>query len=337
LHTIVDAVAMEAIFYKLLIARDVKSDVAKILAATFTENSIDGVYSHGVNRFSRFIDQVEKGVVDKDAKATLIQSMGSLEQWDGHLGPGVINAYLATDRAIEIAKGNGIGLVGLANTNHWMRAGTYGWYAAKKGYALMCFTNTTANMILWNGAEKKIGNNPMVIAVPYGDEAIVLDMAMSQYSYGKLELYDLKSETTPTPAGYNLDGQLTSTPRDIIQSERLLPMGYWKGAGLSLMIDILVTALSKGRSCSEISKSPVEYGLSQLFIAIDLHQIHPRHELNLMLQSILKDYKNSEKISSDAEILYPSENVLKTRAHNLSQGIPVIDSVWAKILALNDL
>jgi 3-dehydro-L-gulonate 2-dehydrogenase len=76
----------------------------------------------------------------------------------------------------------------LSNTNHWMRGGAYGWQAHLQVMHLYGFTNTIANMPAHGAIDSKLGNNPLVIALPFNDTAIVLDMAMSQYSFGSMEL-----------------------------------------------------------------------------------------------------------------------------------------------------
>src|SRR5207237_10438384 len=91
---------------------------------------------------------------------------GVTENWDGHLAPGMYTATLAMRRAITLAKENSMGCVAVKNTNHWMRGGTYGWQAADAGYIGICVTNTIANMPPWGGKEPRLGNNPLVIAVP---------------------------------------------------------------------------------------------------------------------------------------------------------------------------
>ncbi|NRY01248.1 LDH2 family malate/lactate/ureidoglycolate dehydrogenase [Clostridium beijerinckii] len=107
---------------------------ADICAQIHTESSADGVYSHGLNRVSRFVDYVKKGWVDVNAEPTLVNKFSSVENYDGNMGPGILNAKFAMNRAMEIASSHGIGLVTLKNTTHWMRGGTYGWDAANKGY-----------------------------------------------------------------------------------------------------------------------------------------------------------------------------------------------------------
>ena len=201
---------MKSEFARILANLGFSESKADRCAEIFAVNSLEGVYSHGVNRFPKFIMYVKKGYVKPDAEPGLIKSLGSLEQWNGNLGPGPLNAIFATERAMDLASQYGIGLVAMGNTNHWMRGGTYGWIAARKGFSFIGWTNTEANMPAWGAKDFRIGNNPLVFAVPYGKEAIVLDFAMSQFSYGKLETYQLDGKQLPYPGGFNKEGKANS-------------------------------------------------------------------------------------------------------------------------------
>lgn len=307
---------------------------AKTCTEIFIGNSLDGVYSHGVNRFIKFIGYVRDGHIHPNHEAICKHSIGSIEQWDGQSGPGPINALTATDRAIELASKNGMGCVALANTNHWMRGGTYGWRAAKKGFVFISWSNTIPNMPAWGAVDSRLGNNPLVIAVPYQNEAIVLDMAMSQYSYGALEVAQLKNEKLSVPGGYDSNGNISYDPAAIKKSWRALPIGYWKGAGLSLLLDILATLLSGGLSVAEISKDGIESKLSQVFIAIDISKLGNYKSIASAIDQILEDYKQSIPETKGKSIRYPGENILKIRAENLAQGIPLYKSTWEEIQKL---
>ena len=96
-------------------------------AKNFADSSLDGVYSHGYQRFPRVIDYIQKGYIDVNAVPEKITGFGAVERWDGHLGMGNLNAKMAMQRAVELAAQLGIGTVAMSNTNHWMRGGAYGW------------------------------------------------------------------------------------------------------------------------------------------------------------------------------------------------------------------
>lgn len=329
----VSPTAMESQFMEIMVRHGFSAEKAKICAEIFAGNSLDGVYTHGVNRFPRFIKYVKEGHIDPSRESICTSRLSCIEQWDGQRGPGPANAIQCTDRAMEIAAVQGMGCVALANTNHWMRGGTYGWRAARKGFVFVGWTNTIANMPTWGAVNHKLGNNPLVIAVPFQDEAIVLDMAMSQYSYGALEFYEMKNQSLPLPGGFSSDGSLTTDAGEILKSQRILPIGYWKGAGLSLLLDILATILSGGLAVEGISRSKVESNVSQVFLAIDLSKLANYKTIALAIQTIIDDYHKSVPDKS-SKILFPGERVLSIRAENTAGGIPVMKTVWEEILTL---
>ena len=325
---------MHSEFKRILLNHQFTEDQAERCARIFAVNSMEGIYSHGVNRFERFIRHIQKGHIRVEKEPVLNNAVGALEQWDGNLGPGPLNAWFSTNRAMEIAGKYGLGTVALANTNHWMRGGTYGWQAAEEGFAFIGWTNTEANMPAWGAKDSRLGNNPLVFAVPFQKEAIVLDFAMSQYSYGKMESKKLERQQLTYPGGFNPKGELSTNPSEILESGLALPVGYWKGAGLSLLLDILAAILSAGLSTHQISQREAEYGVSQVFIAINLKKLSNYPSIESALSDIVDDLKQSAVANSETQVRYPGENVVATRKENLKKGIPVNKEVWDGIKKL---
>jgi 3-dehydro-L-gulonate 2-dehydrogenase len=321
-------------FLRVLLKIGFREPDAERCADIFTMNSLDGVNSHGINRFPRFVKYVAEGFVKPLEVPSLTHSSGSLEQWDGRLGPGPLNASFATERAMAIASENGIGLVSLANTNHWMRGGTYGWQAAKKGFVFIGWTNTCQNMPAWGAVDPRIGNNPLVISTPYKDEAIVLDFAMSQYSYGKLESYKSEGRQLPFPGGFTRSGELTGDPASILESWRVLPAGLWKGSGLSLLLDILAAVLSGGQSTHQIRSCTSEHGVSQVFIAINISSLPNFPSIDATISAIIADLHLSVPEDPSVKIRYPGENALAIRNDNMKNGIPVNKGLWELLLKM---
>ena len=302
-------------------------------ARLITEASCDGVYSHGLNRVPRFLAMIDNGSVDVHGEPEQIQRFGALEQWDGHQGPGNLVAYACMDQAIKLAKGNGIGCVALRNTNHWMRGGTYGWQAANAGCIALCWTNTNQNLPPWGGTAPRIGNNPLIMAVPRDKGHVVLDMAMSQYSYGALATHRKQGKPLTVPGGFDVDGNLTTDAEAIEESWRPLPIGYWKGSALSIVLDMTAALLSGGLSTREISSDPLtETGLSQVFIAIG-----PAIVTEGVRQGVINDIV-SHLHASPAEpahsVRYPGQQTLALRRENMEKGIPVDQEIWQQMLDL---
>lgn len=257
-------------FLRVLRKRDFSEDRAQCCARIFAESSRDGVYSHGLNRFPMFIRHIDEGRIQTQVTPELVGSFGSMERWDGRHGPGPLSAHFCMECAIELAKEHSMSCVGLRNTTHWMRGGTYGWQAADAGCLAMCFTNTSPNMPPWGGAEARIGNNPMVIAVPRKEGHLVLDMATALFSYGKMGVYRSKGEILPFDGGYDADGNLTRDPDAILKSQRPLPIGNWKGSGLTMMLDLLAAIFSDGLQTAQLEGVKIEEGVSQAFLCFDI-------------------------------------------------------------------
>lgn len=322
-------------FKGILISRGFSEENALDAATVFAKNSLDGIYSHGVNRFPRVVSYLDKGEIDPKAIATCELQMKAFERWNGHRGFGPLNAKIAMDRACELAKEYGIGVVALGDNNHWMRGGSYGWQAADKGLIGICWSNTMPNMPAWGGKDRKIGNNPFIMAIPRSSgKHAVIDCAVSQFSYGKIEEAKLKGQQLPVPGGYDTNGNITTDPAEIEKTWRVLPMGYWKGSGISIALDLIATVLTNANSVAKIGTFGDEVGLTQIMIAIDPGKANTTAITDGIVDSILADIKASEPIKEDGEVYYPGELELKTREDNLINGIPVIDEVWEKINSL---
>jgi 3-dehydro-L-gulonate 2-dehydrogenase len=259
-----------------------------------------------------------------------------MERWNGKLALGNINAIKAMDRACELAKEQGIGVIALRNTNHWMRGGAFGWQAANQGCIGICWTNTMPNMPAYGAIDRRIGNNPFVMAVPRSNgEHVVIDCALSQFSYGKIEQYKIAGKPLPVPGGYDSKGNLTTDPAEIEKTWRVLPIGFWKGSGLSIVLDMVAAILSGGNSTGDIGKDlGEEIGISQVFLAIDPTKLNNQDDIDTMIDKIISHVKESEPIEENGVISYPGESSLRTRKYNEEHGIPVVDDIWNSIKAM---
>lgn len=316
-------------FIAALLKAGLSKDRAELCGRLFAENQRDGVYSHGLNRFPGLLAKLREGRLDGTAEPECVNALGVLEQWDGKMGIGLVNAHLAMGRAIELAKANGMGCVGLRNTNHWMRAGAYGLQAADAGCIGMCWTNTTPLMPPWGATEKRIGNNPMTMAIPRKEGHILLDMAMSQYSNGKLEVLQARGETLPIAGGFDTEGNLTCDPGAILDSKRALPIGYWKGSALAIVLDTLAALLSAGQTTHDIGAQGDEHAVSQTYIAIDITSLNGRELCERIVNGIIDDL---HEVHESAR--YPGEGMLRTRHESLEKGVVVEEDQWEELLRI---
>jgi 3-dehydro-L-gulonate 2-dehydrogenase len=323
---------LRAVLEQCLLPRGFDGDRAARCARIFAENSLVGVASHGLNRFPRFLEWIQRGLIAPTQTPQRIASFGSLERWDGRLGPGPLNAEDCMGRAMEMADESGVGVVALRNSNHWMRAGTYAWQAAEAGFVGTCFTNTEPNLPPWGSAQPKLGNNPLAVSIPRSNgRHILFDGAMSQFSYGALETASRRGKALPVPGGFTRTGEMTDNPGEILKSKRALPIGYWKGAGLSLVLDLLATFLGAGRSTCDLGAQEAEYGVSQVFMAFTERLTNaPALE---KIERTLTDL-HTARAEGEPSVRYPGEHLLTIRAENLRDGVPVDEAIWEEVRGL---
>lgn len=325
---------LKAEFKRVLLARNVREEIAEECATLFADTTEAGVYSHGVNRFPRFIQQLDNGDIVPDAEPSKVLSLGAIEQWDAHQAIGNLTARKMMNRAMEIADQFGIGVVALKNANHWMRGGGYGLQAAEKGYIGICWTNSLAVMPPWGAKECRIGTNPLIIAVPSNPITLV-DMSCSMYSYGMLEVNRLAGRQTAVDAGFDDEGNFTKDPATIEKNRRLLPMGFWKGSGLSIVLDMIATLLSNGLSTAAVTEDKDdEYCVSQVFIAIEVDRLIDGKTKDEKLQRIIDYVKSAERADPDIAVRLPGHELAQKISQNRTNGIPVDDTVWAKLKSL---
>ena len=307
-----------------------KTERAELCARLFAETTCDGVYTHGLNRFSRFVAMIRNGAIDVNAEPVAQSRFGALERWDGRAGPGNLNAWSAMEHAMALSRAHGLGCVAMGNTNHWMRGGSYGWQAAAAGMVGICWTNTMPNLPPWGATQPCIGNNPLVIGVPRSRGPLVLDMAMSQFSYGALESYRKRGELLPVDGGFDTDGKLTRDAGAIETSQRALPVGYWKGSGLAVVLDAMAAMLSLGKATHQIEPESLrETAVSQVFVAINPRAIGS--DGDRIADGIVESL---HQCAPAGAARYPGERTLQIRDENRRLGLPVEEAVWAEIEAI---
>lgn len=327
---------MKSVVKQVFLNLGLTEEKAELCAEIHVSSSADGIESHGLNRIPRFAEYVRKGWVDVQAEPKLVGGKGAVENYDGQLGIGVLNARFCMDRAIALAKAHGIGCVALRNTTHWMRGGTYAWQAANAGFIGLCWTNTESCMPLWGSKTPGVGNNPFCMAIPRKSGPIVLDMAMSQFAYGKLGVYRLAGQTLPYDGGYDAEGNLTKDPAAIEASGRILPTGYWKGSGMAIALDLAAAAMANGKSGVVLDREQQGSctGCCQIFIAYDPYLFGEEAEIQAMWDDRVAAADATEPVEEGMHVTCPGERTAATRAKSAAEGVAVNDRVWAQVQAL---
>lgn len=314
---------------KINISEDEVNTIAKILTAA----NLRGVDTHGVimlrvymRRFSR-IAMRPMSVVNETLNSAVI---------DGGDRPGMAIADKAMDIAIEKAKKNTVGIVSVRNSNHFGACSYYALKAAEQNMIGIAMTSAGKRLAPWGGLENILGNNPFSVAVPGIEYPIVLDMANSVVAFQKIVQY--AREGKELPSGWSLDAKGNpTTDAQAALNGFLMPVGGYKGVGMTIMVDILSGALSlNGLSCDVIDNDDYDRArkIGHFFMAINVADLADLDAYKKIIADFTDRFHNVPKMEGVRQTFLPGEVEVGVIRRRTEEGIPFTD---AAIKTLNDL
>src|SRR6201988_3481600 len=245
-ETRVSAPQLTAFATRALIAAGLPEDDAQAVAGLMVEPILRGSPPHGVTPLPLYVRRLRAGGINAKPNIRLISDRASVALIDGDNGMGHLVMRRAAALAIEKAKATGVGWIGARMSNHAGPAALYVTMPLEHDMVGLYFAVGSNNHLPpWGGSKSLLGTNPMAVAVPALEEPpIVLDMAPTVAAYGKVRLKAQRGE--PMPGGWMIDREgkpLTDAKR--ADEGYLLPIGDYKGYGLSLIIALLAGALNR--------------------------------------------------------------------------------------------
>ncbi len=302
---------------------------ASITADVLVRADLRGIESHGVARLRRYVDGIKNGVVKTHPNIRVVRETPVTALVDGDYGLGQVVAYRAMKLAIEKAKRNYIGLVGVKNSNHYGIAGYYAMMAVEEDLIGLSLTNTRPLVAPTWSMEKIIGTNPIAIAIPTKGEPYVLDMATSVAPVGKLEVATRLGKKIPLGWGIDPEGKLTEDPQ-LARKGALLPlggigeeMGGHKGYGLSFVVDVIsgvLTGANFGPFVGE-TQGPKPSNVGHFFGAMRIDAFMPLDEFKERMSKYIELIKKSKKLPGAEEIYVAGEKSAYTEKVRKEKGV----------------
>lgn len=300
---------------------------AEWMSDTLILSELRGVDSHGLIRLPFYAQRLLDKGSDPDPDIRIVAEKPAMIHVDGGNGLGQIVSIRTMEMVIERAKSQGVCFAGVRNSCHFGMTAYYPLMAVKSGMIGMAGCNTATVMAPWGGGKSAIGNNPLAITVPTGKPyPLVLDMAASVVSGGKVRLEALKG--TKIPFGWILDekGRPSDNPADMFPNGTLLPMGY-KGFGLAIMIEILSGVLTRAAILKEIplwfDKTAAPVNLGHFFMAFDIETFLSLASFKDRVDGLIDELKASPPMEGSTGVLMPGEIEYRKEQEFMKNGIPV--------------
>ncbi|HEY7061934.1 MAG TPA: Ldh family oxidoreductase [Chloroflexota bacterium] len=303
-------------------------------ADVLVEADLRGHTAHGLARMPLAVEllQAERCRVGARPRVVAERGAAALMDGDGALGP--YGATAAMREAMRRAREKGAAAVGLYHTGDVALAGYYAELAARADLIGLVFAKAEASVHPHGGAEPIVGTNPIAVAIPTMGDPLLLDMATSAATRGKL--VEAAAAGRPIPLGWAIDasGTPTTDPQAALEGGALSAVGGAKGYGLALVVELLAGVLT-GAGAGPMQDAA---GWAQLwgvlFLALDPAAFVDVAAFKEAVSAYLAQIKASRLAPGVAQILLPGERSYRTRRAQLARGIILPDDVWAAVAAV---
>ncbi|MBI4640658.1 MAG: Ldh family oxidoreductase [Candidatus Tectomicrobia bacterium] len=294
--------------------------------------------SHGVILLPTYADRIKKGQIVPGAPFEIVRESATTARINGHWGFGQVVSTKAMELAIQKAKASDVAAITVFQQSHVGRLADYPLMAAKEGMIglMACDSGRTSKAVApYGGRTKRLGTNPLCIALPSDLEApVFLDMATSAVAAGKINVARNRKEQVPRGWLIDKEGNPTTDPQVFYEGGALLPLGgdqAHKGYGLSFMVETLsglVTGLGYGID-------PAGWHNDGAFMAVfKVDAFRPLEEFKQDLRGFITYLKETPPAAGFQEVLYPGELEYRTEQKRRREGIPVEDETWQQFTTL---
>lgn len=319
----------------LLLASGLEEYDADCLGKVVTHSDFTGVYSHGLSRFTRYLRQFKKGALNPNPKFEKIMDDEAVSVFDSDNGSGIVCLNKAYDDTLAKARKYGVAFATAKHNSNIGCGSYYGWRAAEDNVILLAAANTYAFTSPYGGADKIMGTNPIVAAIPTGKEyPMVMDISTTIVAMGKIQAAAREGKQIPLEWGAkDFDGNPTT---DSTVAYSLSPIAAHKGYALAVMVDAFSTLLSGACYGTDIGDyatlQPENTGFG--LIIIDPSKFMPIEDFKANADRYVRMLKDSRKVPGVEEIFLPGEIEYRKFEENKKTGMSFSDALCDELTGI---
>jgi LDH2 family malate/lactate/ureidoglycolate dehydrogenase len=329
---VVGADELKGLVAGIFAARGSSGTAAATVAEALVWANLRGVDSHGVSRVPRYLELFDKGESVADAVPTVERPRAAIAIVDAHAAPGPVAMNRAADEAIAGARTCGIGWASVRGTVHTGAIGHYASRIAEAGMAAVGVVAGVPNMAYAGAKGAAVATSPLAVAVPAGKhELVLLDMATAVMALGRIAQFKAAGKELPPGVALTADGEPTTDPA---LAKVPTPVGGAKGAGMSLVFEMLASGLAANpivASYHSGSKEGRRHRQNGFLLAIDVAAFLPLDEFTATIDETVDAIKSLPPTAGTTEILVPGERGRRTATECAADGIPLGPKVWREL------
>ena len=336
----IDKTKLENYTREIFIKAGMLPEEAAIVADNLVHADLVGMDSHGVMRIPAYTKRIENKGTLPHSEIEIVKESDTTALIDGHNGMGAVISTKAMQLCIEKAEKSGVAFVSVRGSNHFGMASYYSEMALKHDMIGIVFTSPAALLMApTGGIEPILDNNPFSYAIPAGKQfPVVLDMATSVVSRGKIASAAKLGKPIPIEWAMTKEGMPTTDPNEGFDGI-LLPVGGYKGYGLTVISGVMAAVLSGASILStdvrdfynDVSE---KQNIGHLFGAIKIDRFSDVQAFKDRMDAMIQEIKNCKKAPGVTEILLPGEREFQNSIRYAKEGIPVTETVVADMNAV---
>lgn len=330
--------SLTALAHAILTGFGCNSDEASIIAEHLTDANLTGHDSHGIGMLPLYGDQVRDGNLIPNQTPELHAPLGAISIVDAKRGFGHKMALLALDHAMESIPEHKVAILGLRNSGHVSRVGTYSEYCAARGYVSIHMVNVVGHPPLvapYGAREPGFSTNPISMAMPVEGRAHpLLDFATSTVAFGKVRVASNKGEQMAAGCLVDKDGIETTDPDPMATNREgaLSAFGAHKGSGLGIFVELLAGALISDSTVATMEHLPSGVINNMFSIIIDPAAFGSSDDVARRTTEFYDFIKAKPAAVGTTEVLLPGEPEIGNRKVRTENGIPVDDETIKQLL-----
>lgn len=329
-----------AFMSRALIAAGLPAEDADRVAERMMAADLRGIDSHGIARLSGYIARLRAGGINPRPNIRVVRDAPATALIDGDNGMGHLVMGRAAELAIAKARTAGVGWVGACASNHAGAAAVYAMMPlAHDMIGLYLAVANINHMAPWGGIDALLGTNPIAVAVPTLEEVpVVLDIATTATSFGRIRVAAQNGEMLPEGLVIDQAGRSVTDARAAGKG-LLLPMGGYKGYGLSLVFALMAGVLNGaavGREAVTEGDPGKPGRTGQAILALNIAQFGPVETFKRNVDRFVRDLRSSRPMPGVSEVRYPGQQAHRTMLERGASGIPMRPALLAELQRLAD-
>jgi uncharacterized oxidoreductase len=315
---------------------------ATIVAEHLTDANLTGHDSHGIGMLPLYGDQLRDGNLIANQTPLFHDPIGAISIVDAQRGFGHRMALLALDHAMQTIPESKVAILGMRNSGHVSRVGTYSEYCAARGYVSIHMVNVVGHPPLvapFGAREAGFSTNPISMAMPVEGKATpLLDIATSTVAFGKVRMASNKGEAMASGCLVDSDGLETTDPKPMAlrREGALSAFGAHKGSGLGIFVEMLAGALVSKDTVATMEHLPHGVINNMFSIIIDPEAFDSTDDVARRTMEFYDFIKNKPAAVDTDEVLMPGEPEIQNRQTRTSIGVPVDDETIKQLLDIGE-